>query len=356
MADSPSVLSRAAAWGHEEVLLVRDREAGLHAVIALHDTTLGPAVGGTRMRAYATFDDAVLDALRLSRAMTAKAALAGMDCGGGKAVIVGDPGRDKTRALLGAYAQVLERLGGRFQTGCDMGLDARDIAVLARTTRWVSHTPAAAGVDTAELAALGVFESIRAAADELDRPVDGLHVAVQGLGEVGRRLAEMLSRAGARLTVADLDAARAERAAAELGAFAVPPERILDVEADVFSPNASGPVIDDAALARLRCRAVVGAANEQLAEDRHGEALHARGILYGPDYLVNAGGLLSLLFERGEVDEAGIVRRVRAIGGRLRALWREARGEGISPHRMAERRVAERLAAARAARAAREER
>jgi leucine dehydrogenase len=344
-----TALELAREMGHEEVILVQDAAAGLRAVIAIHDTTLGPAVGGTRMRLYPSLDDAMVDALRLARAMTYKAALAEMPRGGGKAVILGDPARDKTRALLVAYARAVERLGGRFQSGADMGIDARDVAVMSRITRHVSHTPPEARVDTAELAALGVLASIRAAAAERKRPLDGLHVAVQGLGQVGSRLAGLLRKEGARLTVADVDARRAERAAAEHRAAVVAPEAVYDVEADVFSPNAGGGVINDATLPRLRCHAVVGAANEQLAEPRHGDGLHERGILYGPDYVVNAGGLLSLLFELGETDEEGVRRRVEAVGGRLTALWARARGEGIAPHRLADRIAEERLAAARRA-------
>ena len=342
-----TALEMAREMGHEEVILVQDAASGLRAVIALHDTTLGPAVGGTRMRVYPTLDEAMVDALRLARAMTYKAALAEMPRGGGKAVILGDPARDKTRALLGAYARAVDRLGGRFQSGADMGIDARDVAVMSRITRHVSHTPSGARVDTAELAALGVLASIRAAAAEGQRTLDGLHVALQGLGQVGYRLARLLRKAGARLTVADVDPRRAERAAEELQAAIVAPDAVYDVEADVFSPNAAGGIINDATLPRLRCQAVAGAANEQLAEPRHGDALHERGILYGPDYVVNAGGLLSLLFELGETDEEGVTRRVEAIGGRLSALWARARREGVPPHRLADRIAEERLAAAR---------
>jgi leucine dehydrogenase len=339
--------------GHEELVVLHDREAGLRAVIAIHDTSLGPAVGGTRMRLYPGLEQAVVDALRLSRAMTYKAALAGMPCGGGKAVILGDPSRDKTRALLQAYARAVERMGGRFHTGCDMGIDARDVAVLARHTRHVSHAAPGARFDTAELAALGVFAAIEAAARFLGLGTAGLHVAVQGLGQLGSRLAKLLAEAGARLTVADLDAARAERAAAELGARVAAPEAILDVEADVFAPNAGGSVIDDDALARLRCRAVVGGANEQLAEPRHGAALHARGVVYVPDYLANAGGLLSLLHETGRESEAGVLARVRAIGERVDELLERSRTEGVPPEALADRLVEERLAAARQARVGR---
>jgi leucine dehydrogenase len=342
-----TALQELEALGHEQVLLLRDPASGLRAVIAIHDTALGPAVGGTRMREYPSFEDALRDALHLSRAMTYKAALSGVARGGGKAVILGDPARDKSRALLAAYAREVDRLGGRFHTGGDMGIDHRDVAVMRRHTKHVSHTPAEAKLDTAGLAALGVFESVRTAARILERPLASLHVAVQGLGQVGYRLARMLAGEGARLTVADVDPGRAERAAAELGAAIVPPDAIYDVEADVLSPNAAGGVLNDGTIPRLRCRAVVGGANDQLAEGRHGDALHARGVLYAPDYLVNAGGLLSLLYEMGEADEDGVTERVRGIGARLADLWEAARKAGEPPHRMADRLAEERLSAAR---------
>ena len=345
-----SALELAHSLGHEEVVLLQDAGSGLRCVIAIHDTTLGPAVGGTRMRLYASDDDAVVDALRLARAMTYKAAMAGVARGGGKAVIVGDPARDKTRALLWAYARAVDRLDGRFETGGDMGIDGRDVHVMARVTRRVHHTPESSSLDTADLAALGVCESILAVAGRLDREPEALHVAIQGLGQVGYRLAKRLAALGARLSVADVETARSERAAAELGATVVAPEAIYDVESDVFSPNAGGAILNDHTLPRLRCRAVVGGANEQLAEPRHGDALAARGILYGPDYLVNAGGLLSLLYEVGETDEAGVLERVRGIGLRLAELLDRSQREGVPSHAMADRIVEERLAAARAAR------
>jgi len=289
-----------------------------------------------------------VDALRLARAMTSKCAMAGMPYGGGKAVIVADPARDKTEALLTAYGRAVHRLGGRFRTGSDMGLSGRDVAVMARVTPYASHSAAGAVLDSADLAALGVFASIEEAARALGRSVRGLHVAVQGLGEVGGRLARQLAEKGARLTVADLDHARAERASRELEAAVVAPEAIYDVAAEVFSPNAAGGILGEATIARLRARAVVGAANDQLADEAAGDALHARGILYAPDYVVNAGGLISVLHETGELDEKGVVARVRGIGETLADVWSRARGEDTPPHRMADRMVEERLRAARA--------
>jgi leucine dehydrogenase len=282
--------------------------------------------------------------------MTYKSAMAGMRYGGGKAVIVGDPARDKTEALLIAYARAVERLGGRFHTGTDMGLDERDIKVMSRVTRHATHTAPGARIDSADLAALGVFASIERAAQELGRPLRGLHVAMQGLGEVGGRLARQLAQAGARLTVADIAAGRVGHAVSVWGATAVAPEAVYDVEADVFSPNAAGGVLGEATIARLRCRAVVGAANEQFADDGAGDALLSRGILYAPDYVVNAGGLLSVLFETGELDEKGVTARVRGIADTLADVWARARKEGTPPHRIADAIVEERLRVARASR------
>ncbi len=338
------------ALGHEEVVFVRDPAAGLRAVIAIHDTTLGPAVGGTRFFPYPSLDAAAIDALRLSRAMTAKSAMAEMPYGGGKAAIVGDPARDKNEVLLEAYARAVHRLGGRFRTGADMGIAGADVAFMASFTPHVSHTPERAPVDTAELAAIGVLESIRAVGGLLGRPLDGLRVAVQGLGAVGGRLARLLATEGAPLVVADHDESRVAAAVAELPAEAVPPSAIAEWEADVFSPNAGGSVLNDETVPRLRCRAVVGGANEQLAEPRHGDDLFARGILYAPDYVVNAGGLISLLYETGEADYPGVLECTRAIGPRVGALLQRARAEGVAPHRLADRMVEERLAAARHAR------
>jgi leucine dehydrogenase len=321
-------------------------------VIAVHDTTLGPAVGGTRMRTYPSFDAAVVDALRLARAMTCKAAMAEVPWGGGKAVIVGDPARDKTRALLAAYAQAVERMGGRFTTGADMGIDGRDVAVMNRFTRHASHTPRDAGVDVGDLTALGLLAGMRALAGELGLTLDGLRVCLQGLGQIGYRLAKLLAAEGCTLLGADPDEGRLRRAREELGLTPVDPAAVYDVEADVFSPNAAGGVLSAETVPRLRCRAVLGGANDQLEAPPDGQRLHERGIVYAPDYVVNAGGLLSLLFETGQTDEAGVRHRVQQIGPTLAALLQRAREEGRSPHDVADTVVRERLAAAREKKAA----
>lgn len=338
-----------AELGHEEVVLLHDREAGLRAVIAIHDSTFGPSVGGTRMRGYETFDHAVVDALRLARAMTYKATMVEMPYGGGKAVIMGDPGRDKTRPLLVAYARAVEKLGGRFFTGCDMGIEPRDLKVMQRHTKHLSHTKEDSPLDTSYLAALGVFEGIAAAAAVIGRTLASLHVSLQGVGAVGFHVAKLLSEHGAQLSVADPDEARAQRAVRALGARSVEPDAIYDVEADVFSPNAMGAILRDDTIARLKVQAIVGGANEQLQEPRHGEVLHSIGILWAPDYVVNAGGLLSLLYETKQADEEGVVERVRQIGPRLADIWQRSGEEEQPPGVIADHIVEERLALGRRA-------
>ena len=198
-----SALDLAQELGHERVLIVQEPAVGLRAVIAVHDTTFGPAIGGTRMRHYASFDGAVEDALLLSRAMTSKAVFAGMPCGGGKAVICGDPARAKTPELLMAYGRAVDELGGRFFTGCDMGIEIRDLAVMARATRYIGHTPSDARHDASDLTAIGVVAAMRSVAERLEKPLFQCTVAIQGVGEVGGRLAERLAGEGCKLVVAD---------------------------------------------------------------------------------------------------------------------------------------------------------
>lgn len=344
-------LDLAAGLGHEEVILLNDRESGLRGAIAIHDSTFGPSVGGTRMRVYPSFNDAVVDALRLARAMTYKATMVEMPYGGAKAVLVGDPGRDKTRPLLMAYAKAVDRLGGRFFTGCDMGIEPRDLKVMQRHTKHLSHANENSPIDTSYLAALGVFEGIAAAAAVLGRELGSLTVAIQGVGSVGYHLGRLLVDHGAHIVVADPDPGRTRRAQLQLYAQVVEPDAIYDIEADVFSPNAMGGILNDDTIPRLKVRAVVGGANEQLLEPRHGAALRARNILWGPDYVVNAGGLLSLLFETKQADEAGVEERVRMIGPRLADIWHRADEEDELPGVIADRIVEERLALGRRAKA-----
>jgi leucine dehydrogenase len=332
---------------HEEVLLVQDRPSGLHAIIALHDTRLGPAFGGCRMRPYGSEAAALADALRLARGMTFKAAICGLPYGGGKAVIIGDPRRDKSPALLHAMARAVERLAGRYVIADDIGTTLDDLAVMRQVTPYTAAATAAAR-DALPVTAHGVLAALEAgvAARFGATELAGIRVAVQGLGNVGLPLAQLLHAAGARLIVADPVVARAELAATELGAEIVPPAAIYDAAAEVFAPCALGGVLNDETILRLRARLVCGGANNQLAEARHDRALAARGILYLPDYLANAGGVID--FHQEQIDDrpATVLAAVRRLHDLAADILAEARADQRTPLAVADERVAARLAAA----------
>lgn len=333
-------LDRISAHGHEEVVVLQDAAAGLVGVIAIHDSRRGPALAATRIHPRASLSAALDEALRLAEAVTRETAMAELPRGGGAAVFVGPGAAEKSRPFLAAYARVLDRLDGRLLAIGDMGFESRDLVVLARMTRHVAHRKGPGG-DAAELTAQGVLEGIRAAALRLETPLDELHVAVQGAGQVGYRLARLLHAEGARLTVADIDAGRADRTREELGAAVVGADEIVAVEADVFSPNAGSAALDEAAVSTLRSQAVVGAARGVLAEAEIAEALDARGILYAPDYVAGAGGLAGVF---GEDDEMVLQERVAAVGVRLAEVWARSRAEAVSPALAAEAMLKERVA------------
>jgi leucine dehydrogenase len=340
---------------HEEVVFCHDRESGLHAIIAIHDTSRGPAVGGCRMWPYATLDDALRDALRLSHGMSCKSALAGLPFGGGKAVILGDPARDKTPELLRAFGRFVDGLGGRYVAAEDVGIGVRDVEVMAGETLHVAGlvSGAAASGDPSPVTARGVHAGMRAAvAHGLGRrDLSGLRVAVQGVGSVGIHLCERLHADGARLLVADVNPGAVRCAVERFGAEAVEPEWILGADVDVFAPCALSRVIDDVALTRLRARIVAGAANDQLDEPRHGDALARRGVLYAPDYVINAGGIVNILGElSGRYEQSAVHARVDAIGERLLSILRESDATGQAPGRVADARAHSILDAARAER------
>jgi leucine dehydrogenase len=318
-------------WGHEEVVVLQDAASGLRGVVAIHDSQRGPALSATRLRPAASLDEALAEALRLSRAITREAAVAGLPHGGAAAVLVGEAAREKSRGLLSAYARFLDRMSGRIRAAGDSGFEPRDLAVLSRMSRHVVHRPGP-GPDAADLAAQAVAECIRETAAELGTTMAELHVAVQGLGQVGYRTARLLRAEGARLTVADPDLGRVERAQDELQAAVSAPGDVYAVEADVFSPNACGPVLDAAAVDGLRARAVVGAARAALADPGLAEILRRRGVLYAPDSVVCAGGLAaSLAAEEMEAQE-----RLAEGASRLRAVFRRSREDGVSTLRAAE--------------------
>ncbi|HET6522360.1 MAG TPA: Glu/Leu/Phe/Val dehydrogenase dimerization domain-containing protein [Geminicoccaceae bacterium] len=339
--------------GHERVWFVNDGAAGPRAVIAVHDTTLGPGGGGVRFHPYPDSGEALRDVLRLSRTMTYKLALAGLPFGGAKAVIIGDPRADGTEALLEAFGRAVEDLRGLYTCGPDAGTTPDDMAVIARATRHVVGLPGGAGGDIERATGYGVYHAVRAAVRRrLGRDdLAGLRVAVQGLGKVGLRLCRQLAKAGARLHVADLDPAAVARAVEAFGATAVPAERVLGLEVDVLAPCAMGGVLDGRSVRRVCAPVVCGGANDQLADPpRHGRALADRGVLFVPDYVANAGGSIAAAAAlRGE-GEADWRPRVRAIYDTCQRVFDLAEREAIPTHEAADRLAEEVLQRAKRAR------
>jgi leucine dehydrogenase len=341
---------------HERVVFYRDEEAGYRAVIAIHSTAAGPAVGGTRLWSYPREEDAVIDALRLSRGMTYKNAMAGLPFGGGKSVILapGTGGLDR-EALFLAHGRAVERLGGQYITAEDVGTSPADMAILRRETRHVGGLPDRSG-DPSPVTARGVAQGIRAAAFHRwgSDVLAGRTVAIQGCGSVGFHLARELDALGARLVVADVDAGRVRRTVEATGAGTVAPDAIFDVAADLFAPCALGGILNTETIPRLRAEIVAGAANNQLREPADGDRLRERGILYAPDYVINAGGVLcgggrELLGWSEEETRA----RVDGIYDTLLAVLRLAEAGGVAPHVAADRLAEERLAALRRTRGGR---
>ncbi|WOK36822.1 Glu/Leu/Phe/Val family dehydrogenase [Sphingomonas sp. C3-2] len=328
---------------HEGVHLFRDVASGLTAVICVHSSHLGPAMGGARFWNYADKNKAITDALRLSRGMSFKNAMADLPLGGGKGVILANDGVQKTPELLAAFGRAVESLAGRYVTAEDVGINDADMIQIATATRHVAGLPVekgSAGGDPGPFTALGVFLGVKAAAERGLGKTDmaGVHVAVQGLGSVGGRVARLLAAEGARLTIADVNAERAKAMAAELGATAIAPDEILTVEADIISPNALGAVLTEQSIAALRTTVVAGGANNQLATPADGHRLKARGILYAPDYVINAGGIINVGLEYlKHGDQAEVEARIHRIAGRLHQIWDESEATGDPASDVADR-------------------
>ncbi|GGY26250.1 Leu/Phe/Val dehydrogenase [Paludibacterium paludis] len=333
---------------HEAVVHVCDAASGLKAIIAIHNTRRGPAMGGSRMWRYADSTEAATDALRLSRGMTYKNAMANLPIGGGKAVIIGDARSQKTPELFRALGRAVESLGGRYITAEDVGTAPADMHHVRETTRYVAGLSGELGGqgDPSPATALGVFVGLGAAARHRlgADSVKGLHVAIQGLGHVGFDLARQLHEAGARLTVTDIDRGVCLAAAEAFGASVVAPEEIVDVEADVFAPCALGASLNPLTLPRLKCRVVAGAANNQLATDDIGDRLRDAGILYAPDYVINAGGIIKVCAEYFGESPHSVEGRVRAIADTLADVFARADKDGIATNRAADELARQKLA------------
>jgi leucine dehydrogenase len=338
--------------GHLMVHAFFDPETGLKGFIAIHSTALGPAFGGCRRWDYPNEDAALSDALRLSRGMSYKNALAGIPFGGGKAVIIAGPDAPKSPRLFETFGNVVESLGGRYITAEDVGVSVTDMKDVARATRFVSGIAGGkgrAGGDPSPKTAMGVFLGIRVAAMRALRrnDLDGLRVAVQGAGHVGYHVCRLLAEAGARLRVADIDASNVERVCDEFGAEKVATDVIIAQNVDVLSPCALGGIINARTIPTIRARIIAGAANNQLGEIEDGDMLHRYGILYAPDYVINAGGIISVAAEyQGTLSDSQVDELVGRVEDRLLEIFERSEREGSAPARVADHMAQEIIAKA----------
>ena len=335
-------------WGlpdfdaHEQIHFITDEKCGLKAIIAVHSTHLGPAAGGARFWHYAKDDDALTDALRLSRGMSYKNAMAGLPLGGGKSVLLANEDRSKTPDMLHAFGKAVEQLGGRYVTAEDVGINVADMIEVARSTKYVAGLPNSTGDvggDPGPHTSLGVFLGIKAAVKRAlgKDSLSGLHIAMQGAGSVATGVALHACAEGAKLSIADVDPAKAQKLADATNGTVVSPDEILALQADIVSPNALGAILTEQSIAALKTPIVAGGANNQLATEEDGERLHARGILYAPDYVINAGGIINVCTEYLGDGDAGLVRqRIEGIPVRLDQIWSESADSGRDPAAVAD--------------------
>lgn len=344
-----SVFSHPAFEQHEQVHFCQDQASGLKAIIAIHDTRLGPALGGCRMHPYACDDEAIGDALRLSQGMTYKSAMAGLPYGGGKAVIIGDPAVDKNDAMLRAMGRFIDQLGGHYISAEDVGTTVADLRTMGQCTEFVAgindRVAADGSVQTGDpspATAYGVYVGIKAAVQHRYGHTDfhGLRVTIQGLGKVGYRLAQLLSEAGAQLYVSDLNIEQLQNAVNHLGATALTPQQLLTTETDIFVPCAMGGIIDQQLLDQLPVSIIAGSANNQLAQEDMGELLRQRDILYAPDFVINGGGIIDVVHgltaqDRTVFDPSKVTRQLDNIGLTLQNIFRRAQLEQCSTTQVA---------------------
>jgi len=335
-------------WGlpdfddHEAIHFITNDECGLRAIIAVHSTHLGPAAGGCRLWHYAKDENGLVDALRLSRGMSYKNAMAGLPLGGGKSVILADPERTKTPEMLHAFGKAVNDLGGRYITAEDVGVNVADMIEVSRTTQYVAGLPNSegdVGGDPGPHTSLGVFLGMKAAVKRAlgKDSVDGLHIALQGAGSVASGVALHACAEGARLSIADVDEKKARTLADRTGGNVVSPDEILGLDADLLSPCALGAILNEQTIAALKVPVVAGGANNQLATEEDGERLHKRGILYAPDYVMNAGGIINVCTEYlGDGDASLVRRRIEGIPVRLEEIWAESVETGRNPAAVAD--------------------
>ncbi|MFO1507950.1 MAG: Glu/Leu/Phe/Val dehydrogenase dimerization domain-containing protein [Lysobacterales bacterium] len=334
--------------GHEQVVFCHSKDAGLKAIIAVHNTVLGPALGGLRMWPYKSEQEALNDVLRLSRGMTYKNAVAGLNLGGGKAVIIGDPAKDKSEALFRAFGRYVNSLNGRYITAEDVGIDVNDMEYVYRETEFVTgvHQVHGGSGDPSPFTAYGTLQGLMAALNhKYGNEEVGQHTyAVQGAGHVGTEFIKLLREQGAKVFVTDINREAVERCVDELGCEAVAPDAIYDVDADVYSPCALGGTVNDQTLPRLKCKVICGAANNQLATDEIGDEVQKRGILYAPDYAVNAGGVMNVSLEIDGYNRERAMRMMRTIYYNVGRIFQIAERDGIPTYKAADRMAEERIA------------
>ena len=334
---------------HEEVVFCQNKDAGLKAIIAIHNSVLGPALGGLRMWPYATEQDALNDVLRLSRGMTYKAAVSGLNLGGGKAVIIGDPSKDKSEALFRSFGRFVNSLNGRYITAEDVGIDVNDMEHVYRETEFVTgvHQVHGGSGDPSPFTAFGTLQGLMAAMQVQfgNEDIGNYSFAVQGVGHVGMEYVKLLSERGAKVFVTDIHKDLVQRAVDDYGAEAVAADEIYDVDADVYSPCALGGTVNESTLERLKCTIICGAANNQLATNEIGDEVQRRGILYAPDYAVNAGGLMNVSLEIDGYNRERAMRMLRTIYFNLGRIFEISQRDGIPTYKAADRMAEERITA-----------
>lgn len=333
--------------GHEQVVFCHNKDAGLKAIIAIHNTTLGPALGGTRMWPYRNEEEALNDVLRLSRGMTYKNAVAGLDIGGGKAVIIGNPATDKSEALFRAFGKFVDSLGGRYITAEDVGIDVNDMELVFRETEYVTgvHQVHGGSGDPSPFTAYGTLQGLMATLNKKfgDEEVGKYSYAVQGLGHVGMEYVKLLKERGAKIFVTDINQELVDRAVSEHGAEAVGLDEIYDVNADVYSPCALGGTLNEQTIDRIKAKVICGAANNQLANNAIGDELQKRGVVYAPDYAVNAGGVMNVALELDGYNRERAMRMMRTIYHNLGRIYEISDRDGIPTYKAADRMAEERI-------------
>ncbi|MFM8432888.1 MAG: Glu/Leu/Phe/Val family dehydrogenase [Bacteroidota bacterium] len=351
-APNEGVFSHPSFAGHEQVVFCYDKSTGLKAIIAIHDTTLGPALGGTRMWNYSSESEAINDVLRLSRGMTYKAAISGLNLGGGKAVIIGDSKSQKTPELFRRYGEFVETLGGRYITAEDVGTSTSDMEQVRQSTRHVTGLPEnmGGGGDPSPVTAFGVYMGMKASALECwgNDNLKGRKIIVQGVGHVGQNLVRLLSEEGAAVMVSDIHADNVALMEKNFGAVKVGTDVVYDQEVDIYAPCALGATLNASNISRLKCAIVAGAANNQLADEVvDGQSLSDRGILWAPDFLINAGGLINVYSELNGYNRSVAMEQARRIYDTTLEILRKAKSEGITTIQAAKIIAEERIAAAR---------